>query len=178
MYLKYLNDPNFFELLYKIDMDAAKEYRNSPCPKCGKALHYANYWRKARHVDDSYLLRFSVCCSSCRARVKIPSTIFFNSFVYGAAFFFVVSCLSNSGGHCYSKLSTRFKVSDRTLRRWKKWWDTTFLGSSFWKEHKGLLFKPPDLIPLEIVQRFATFTDVLKLFRHFNCRPPDSRNKC
>ena len=156
----------------------AKEYRSSPCPDCGKTLHFANYRRKSRYIDDKYSLRFSVCCSNCRKRVRIPSTLFFNSFVYGAVFFFVISCLSNSNGHCYKMLARRFKVSDRTLRKWKKWWDTTFISSSFWKEHKGLLTKPPDIMPLSVVKRFTTFIDVLKFFSPFNCRPIDLRSRC
>lgn len=178
MYLRYLNDPNFFKLLHKIDKDLAKEYRQKECPKCMGALHYANYWRKARFIVDKYLLRFSVCCSQCRSRVRIPSTLFFNSFVYGSIFFLIIGCFNNNGGHRYRRLAKIFKVSDRTLRRWKSWWDDKFLTSNFWKERKGLLTKPPDIIPLNIVQEFLSLYDVLKFFSHFNCSEVSSRNRC
>lgn len=168
MYLKYLNDPVFFDLLHKIDKDIAKEYRQKECPKCRSPLHYANYMRKARFIVDKYLLRFSVCCSKCRSRAKIPSTLFFNSFVYGSAFFLIIACFNNNNGHRYRRLASIFNVSDRTLRRWKSWWDNTFITSNFWKKHKGLLSKPPDIIPGDIVNAFTSLIEVLKFFSQFD----------
>jgi len=86
MYQINVNDSSLFELLYKIDRDIADEYRQKPCVYCGSVCHFANYYRKARGIDDKYCLRFSVCCSKCRKRQHVPSTLFFSSFVYGSVF--------------------------------------------------------------------------------------------
>ncbi len=177
MYLRYLKDPRFFELLYKIDKDTAYEHHKSPCLICNKPLHFANYKRKARCIEDEFLTRFSLCCSSCRKRTKVPSILFFNSFVYGSIFFFIISCFINGNGHRYKRLSSIFKVSDRTLRRWKRWWDNTFKETGFWKELSGLI-KPSVDLPLDIVQQFFKFEDFLKYFAHFNHRASDLRNRC
>ncbi len=72
----------------------------------------------------------------------------------------------------------KFNISDRTLRRWKKWWDITFISTNFWKEKKGLFRKPPDAIPFDLVQSFETFKKMLEFFSHFRCRPKKIRNIC
>jgi hypothetical protein len=51
---KYLKDSDFFEILHKIDKDLAGKYRQKECPKCKYALHYANYPRKPRFIDNKY----------------------------------------------------------------------------------------------------------------------------
>jgi hypothetical protein len=83
MYNRLLRDESFIETLYKIDMDLAQQYRLSPCPFCGEKVHFANYSRKIRdNINEKYSVRFSLCCSACRRRVSVPSTIHFGRFVY------------------------------------------------------------------------------------------------
>lgn len=178
MYLKFLKDPSFFDLLYKIDMDLAEKCRHSPCPHCAAPVHYANYQRKSRYLDEKYCTKFSVCCSVCRQRVYIPSTLFFGSFVYGAAFFIIISCFNKGYGFRYKRLKAIFNVSDRTLRRWKSWWDTVFVGSSFWKEKRALLIRPPGILPLNLVEQFCSLEKVLQFFSHFHGGPLLSRRGC
>ena len=37
---------SLFQLLYKIDLDLAKQYQHKRCPFCNGPLHFANYERK------------------------------------------------------------------------------------------------------------------------------------
>ena len=178
MYLKFLKDPNFFKLLYKIDTDLAAKYRQLPCPYCGKTLHYANYHRKGRYIDEHYSKKFSLCCSSCRRRVSVPSTLFFGPFVYGSLFFIIISYFNNGGGHRYKYLARIFKVSDRTIRRWKLWWKDTFKNSIFWKEKRAMFTEIKDIFPQSILKEFKIFKDVLVFFSHFYGRPIISRKGC
>lgn len=177
MYLRFLKDQNFFKLLYKIDRDLAAEYRQKPCPFCGKTLHCANYSRKGRYLDD-YNKKFSLCCSVCRKRVQVPSTLFFGPFVYGSLFFIIISCFINGNHRRYKHLARIFKVSDRTLRRWKSWWDDTFGNSSFWKEKKAMFFEVKGNFPQSIIKLFVTLEDVLNFFSHFHGRSMISRRRC
>ena len=181
MYLEYLKNKMFYDVLCKIDKDMAKEYRQSHlCPFCNGKLHFANYPRKGRDLDDEYLTRYSLCCSvdGCRKRTKVPSVLFFGSFVYGAVFFFIISCLNNDHGHSYKMLSHKYNVSDRTLRRWKKWWDTIFKKTDFWKEKSGLFKDQINIFPNDIIEKFENFNKVLKFFSHFNCGSIISRKRC
>lgn len=163
-------------------MDLAHQLRQRPCPYCGETAHFANYYRKPRgynnDFDNDYNIRFSLCCSKCRKRIPVLSTLFFGRFVYGTVFFIIISCFNNKNGYRYKMLAKIFKVSDRTLRRWKVWWETTFKNSSFWKDKKALFTKPPEIIPLEIIQEFTLFEKALAVFSHFNQWPILSRRRC
>ena len=169
MYLKYLKDSRFFDFLYKIDMDLAKEYRQKASPCCKSPCHFSNYQRKPRRFLDlnQYLTRFSLCCSKCRHRVQIPSTLFFNRFVYGGLLILLLSCFLNKGGHRFQYIQKTFGISHRTLKRWVVWWNETFRNSKFWKEKKALFIKSTSDIPIDIIASFSNLKDILIFFSHF-----------
>jgi hypothetical protein len=175
-----INDSILFELLCKIDIEIAKDYRQKLCPHCGSACHFANYYRKARGVDNEYCLRFSVCCSKCRKRRHIPSTLFFGSFVYGSVFFFFISCLSESAGYRYKNIALKFNISERTLRRWKKWWQDIFPTTVFWKEARGFvnIFNNSSIYLKDILMEFSSSIKAFQFFSHFKSREVLSRNRC
>ena len=44
----------------------------------------------------------------------------------------------------------------RTLQRWRRWWQTTFLATAFWRAQQGL-FMPPvrrETLPASLLERF------------------------
>lgn len=168
MYLKFLQDEHFFALLYKIDMDLMKEVKDKGCSHCQSRLHVANYTRKARRfVDKEYSTRFSLCCSNCRARAFVPSTLFFGRFVYGGVFFVIISSFLNNSGHRYKSLERIFGISKRTLARWKSWWNQVFIYSSFWKEHKARVNTNELILPKDFIELFADLDRLFKLLAHF-----------
>ena len=170
MYLKYLEDPNIFKLLYKIDMDLAEIYRQKSCKHCNSSLHYSNYLRKCREGDDEFIKKFSLCCSKCRKRCYVPSTLFFGAVVYSSVFFIVISCLTSSAGHSINSLKRKYKLSDRTLRRWKKWWNSTFMQSSFWKEKKASFSFDMGIFPSSILEQFKNLESLLKFLSGYFMR--------
>jgi hypothetical protein len=83
----FLNDSNFYHLLFQIDQSIAVEEQKAGC-SCGGVLHSANYPRKPRGVfsalDDSYAWRLSFCCAEdgCRRCRTPPSVRFLGRKVY------------------------------------------------------------------------------------------------
>ena len=124
--------------------------------------------------------RFSVCCSKCRKRQHIPSTLFFGSFVYGSVFFFFIACFSESSGYSCKHIALKFNISERTLRRWKKWWQDIFPSTIFWKEGKGLVnvFNNSLFFLKDILMKFSSFIKALQFFSHFKSSEMLSRNRC
>lgn len=80
-----LQDPKFFQLLLRIDIDLAAQTLAGKCP-CGGVLHKADYPRKPRgcpiEVRADYASRFSFCCSRCRKRSTAMSVRFLGRRVY------------------------------------------------------------------------------------------------
>ncbi|MBW6496398.1 MAG: hypothetical protein K0B16_17950, partial [Burkholderiaceae bacterium] len=48
-------------------------------------------------------------------------------------------------------------VSARTLRRWQRWWKTTFAASGFWQAARGQFCEPLDCreLPHALLERFC-----------------------
>lgn len=178
MYNKILRNPNLLESLYKIDKDLADDYRIQGCPHCNSTLHFANYQRKPRGDDNVAGLKYSLCCSKCRRRRYVPSVLFWGRFVYVSTFFIFISCLFNTNGHRYSKITKMISVSDRTLRRWKIWWSKVFKNSGFWRDKRSAFVKPPDNYPNSILRQFLSIEKILIFFRHFHERPIILRKRC
>ena len=142
MYLKFLNSPSFFELLYKIDRDQAEKHHGSGCPHCGGKLDIANYNRKPRGLladTKSFNLKFSLCCRTdgCRRRVTLKSIRFMGRHSYVSLSFLLISALNTSRSS--QRLCRLFGIDPRTLKRWKLWWRQQFPVSNFWREQKAQL---------------------------------------
>jgi hypothetical protein len=55
------------------------------------------------------------------------------------------------------RLREALEIDRRTLERWRQWWLTTFVDSSFWKEARAR-FMPPlcqETMPLSLCVSFA-----------------------
>lgn len=140
-----LQKSSLFSLLYKIDSDLAEKTRQSGCPICGSALHYANYDRKPRGGPDNlpcnYSICFSLCCGKegCRKRVKPPSTRFWDRRVYWSIAIFVIMALRQNRPGSYStyRLARLFNICSDTIRRWISYFRDVFPQSARWQTIRG-----------------------------------------
>lgn len=149
-------------------MDLMKEVKEGSCPQCKSKLHVAHYQRKPRRfIEKEYSTRFSLCCSNCRARTFVPSTLFFGSFVYGGIFIIIISSFLNSKGYRYESIQKLFGVSRRTLIRWKAWWDKTFTCSTFWKNYKARFNRANLTLPKDFITIFEDLESLFRFLAHF-----------
>lgn len=154
MYQFVLADARFFSWLLRCDHDLARETRQQGCPHCGGRLDQANYPRKPRGMpapaDPHLEVRLSFCCcrDGCRRRVTPPSLRFLGRRVYWAPAVVLAEILRRGG--CLG-------ASCRTLRRWRRWWQTTFAASGFWQAARGLLDVPVAAcdLPGALLRRFS-----------------------
>jgi hypothetical protein len=56
-----------------------------------------------------------------------------------------------------ARLEELVGVSVRTVRRWRQWWQETFVVSRWWRTARGLLRTPVDQgrLPLSLLEAFA-----------------------
>jgi len=145
-----LGTSNFWLLLSRIDEDLAAQTRARGCLFCGGELHSADYPRKPRGVAGSLLSegctrRLSLCCArdGCRRRHAPPSVRFLGRRVFlGAVVVLVTALAQGLTGRRVAALREQFGVSERTLRRWQRWWREEFTATSLWKALRGRLMPP------------------------------------
>lgn len=165
MYQKLLRDSRFFMLLSRCDKDLAAEAQKRGCA-CGGKLHSARYPRKPRGLPDdehlavAYQKRHSFCCDreGCRQRMTPPSVCFLGRKVYVGVAVILVSALQHGPTPTrLAKLREWIGVSSRTVARWRRWWQETFVQSPFWQAARGRLQAPVDLqcLPWSLLQAFA-----------------------
>jgi len=154
---KLLNDAELFKLLLMVDTDLAQQAHANGCACCGAKLHRGNYPRLPRGgpVGD---WRYSFCCSKCRKRNTPPSVRFLGRKVYvGVVVVLVSAMMLGLNPPRVTQLRRELKVDERTLRRWRVWWQETFVQSPFWKAARARFM--PTLIeahmPLCLVAAFG-----------------------
>ena len=146
MYYKLLQNPSFHSLLLDIDHQLSEQYRLKRCPFCKGPLHKSNYSRSPLGLVNKhrkyYSTRLSFCCGYCRKRTTPPSVRFFGRRRFVAPVFMFISMLNcKITQNSLRKMHRYFNVniSKRTWTRWRKWWNTLFVQTKFWKQAKGLL---------------------------------------
>jgi len=163
LYTKLLGDVRLFELLGQIDEDLARQARERGC-RCGGRLHRACYPRKPRGgpvgLSAQYERRLSYCCAEdgCRKRTTPPSVRFLGRKVYLGALVVLVSALRQGATPTrVGVLHELFGVGERTLRRWRQWWQQVFAESTFWRAARGRLLPVVAAreLPRGLVERFA-----------------------
>jgi hypothetical protein len=161
---RLLSSAKFYELLLKFDEELSAEARAAGCPWCRGRLDRANYPRKprgamAKHVEG-YQTRFSFCCAAegCRRRHTPPSLRFLGRRVYLGAIV-VLACAMQQGATPVRarRLRELLGVSERTLWRWRQWWQSALVESDFWKAAKAFFMPPlqPSGLPLSLLERFG-----------------------
>ena len=147
MISKLLSDANLFYLLYLIDLDLAQQRRQSGCPYCGSALHFARYTRKPRggpdQLPDDYMIRHSLCCSAenCRRRTLPASCLFMDRRVYWRCVILIVMALhqQRSKGASIYRLRQMFDIDHKTICRWIAYFRQVFPSSATWKSLRSLV---------------------------------------
>ena len=155
-----LQDPKFFRLLLRIDVELAGEAQSLGCA-CGGVLHRANYPRKPRacldEVRAEFESRLSFCCDLCRRRTTSRSVRFLGRRVYLG-----LALVLASGRHAgqmptATRLCATLSVPVRTLQRWRHWWQAQFPVTPLWQAACAR-FMPPVAIercPGSLLERFA-----------------------
>lgn len=161
---RFLVSASFYRFLLRIDAERSEEVREAGCG-CGGRLHRSNYPRKPRGGPDDlgkeHHERLSFCCDQdgCRKRATPPSVRFFGRRVYlGAVVTLVAAIMHGATAARVRKLAALVgDVSDRTLLRWRSWWQESFPTTEFWREHGARLSSAlaADLLPASLIERFA-----------------------
>ncbi|MGZ5445932.1 MAG: hypothetical protein ACXW5U_27105 [Thermoanaerobaculia bacterium] len=167
-YQSFLEDSRSYELLWKCDEGVAAETRANGC-ECGGVLHTARYRRKPRGGPDTLGpemdVRFSFCCAreGCRRRVTPPSLRFLDRKVFFAVIVLLVPVLREGlTPKRMRRLRERFQVSERTVRRWARFWRETFPTSRRWQVARGRFATPVEIeaMPASLVEAFSHISDV------------------
>ncbi len=151
-----------FELMHEIDRDLSDKCKQSSCKWCGGRLHQANYERKPRggpaNLPESYAIRHSLCCGSCRRRTKPPSLLFWQRRVYWGCVIMVVLTLrqNRSSGYSTGKLMKMFGVGRNTIKSWVLYFRRTYPKSGGWQRIRGRLsgLIANDRLPGDVVELF------------------------
>ena len=159
----FLNDSNFYQLLFRIDQSIAVEEQKAGC-SCGGVLHSARYPRKPRGIrsvlDESYDYRLSFCCSEdgCRRRRTPPSVRFLGRKVYLGVMVVLATALHHGlTGKRRQQLIDVLDISPQTLSRWRAFWREIFPQSRCWQAERCCFIPPVDVIhlPDTLLARFT-----------------------
>lgn len=177
MYAELLGDARLHAVLLRIDEEMGAQARAAGCCRCGGRLHSAVYPRKPRGVAAEvvgvgYENRLSFCCArdGCRRRTTPPSVRFLGRKVYLGAVVVLVSALRQGPSPTRVRvLQELFGVGERTLRRWRQWWQKMFAQAespehrrrgAFWQVARSR-FMPAIAVqelPRALVERFGAQT--------------------
>ena len=152
----------------KFDADLADEARAGGC-ECGGVLHAASYPRKPRGGPETLgpemNVRFSFCCATegCRRRVTPPSLRFLDRKVFFAVVVLLVPILREGPTpERMRRLCERFRVTERTVRRWIRFWRETFPASRTWQAARRWFATPvkTDALPGSLLDAFSHISDL------------------
>lgn len=148
-------------VLLQLDQDLADKARAGRCLLCEGRLDSAIYPRKPRGAPElpvGYGSRFSFCCDDCKKRHTPMSIRYLGRKVYLGAVVVLASAMRcGVTATRAARLRELFGVSERTLDRWRSWWQGAFAQSPFWKVARGLLAVAVDEteLPLSLLELFS-----------------------
>ena len=160
-----LQDPKFFQLLLRIDIDLAAQARGGGCPHCGSTLHRSDYPRKPRACPDEvradYESRLSFCCSVCRKRLTSMSVRFLGRRVYLGLAVVLLSARLAGPTSTAARLCQTLEVPYRTLARWRTWWREHFPATPLWQVACARFMPPVPIaqFPASLIERFTGSTE-------------------
>lgn len=155
---KILQSVRFFKLLEVVDHDLAAQAQQAGCSLCGGRLDCGNYLRKPRGGPIEWNRRLSFCCARCRKRTTPVSVRFLGPKVYVGAMVTLAAAMQNGlAPWRVAHLSRELGVTRRTLKRWREWWQKTFVNRPFWKGARGAFARPvaEGTMPLGLVEAFG-----------------------
>jgi len=185
LYAKLLGDATLYDILQRIDEDLAAQARTAGCT-CGGRLHSAVYPRKPRGgpagLGAGYEHRLSYCCAQegCRRRTTPPSVRFLGRKVYLGAVVVLVSALRQGPTPTRVRvLHELFGVGERTLRRWRHWWQKSFSESRLWQAARARLMPAvrAGALPGALAERCGAHTTG-GLCRLLRCLSPITTASC
>ncbi len=139
--LKLQSSARFLSILFQIDREEARQHWGKPCPHCKDGtLAWGNWTRKLRILgvtdaaDDADALRFSLCCTLCRRRIT-PKSVRFAGRSPNPSGVVAFARVLTSRGSCrrITEAAKVLHVSERTIRRWLRFWKNVERSSSWWK---------------------------------------------
>ena len=167
----HLADQQLHRLLEKVDADLAAATHEKGCLFCGGKLHRSDYERKPRG-GPQWDWRHSFCCSKegCRQRHTPSSVRFMGRRVYaGLVVVLIAAMVHGLKPERVERLRKELLIDRRTLERWRQWWLSTFVGSSFWKEVRARFMPllcertlPYSLCQSFVIERRDRLLDLLK----------------
>lgn len=147
----------FFSSLTALDAEIAEQVAMGGCRRCGGPLHRANYQRKPRGgqlgaAGEVFSLRHSLCCGAegCRRRTLPPSLRFLGRRVYVEAVVVLATMVSQLVSTLREAVALT-GVPEWTLRRWRTWWQGTFVQSPAWAVLRAR-FRPPPPVDSQLPQ--------------------------
>jgi hypothetical protein len=163
-----LNNVELARRLLAIDQDLANLCQIDGCPKCrpGTKLYLGDYPRHPPgcppELKPYYDKRFSFNCSNCDARVTPPSVRFLGR-TWRVSLVLVLT--TARGVRSVVWLASHLGVPERTVKRWRCWWQKSFVATKFWDHHRAD-FAPPvehEQLPGSALVRFKAPDVVDKL---------------
>lgn len=165
MWHKLFEDATLYGLLLKIDEELCEKARLAGCQHCGAPLHRADYPRKPRGVETSFLpeaydRRLSLCCSrqGCRKRTTPPSVRYLGRKVYlGAIVALAAAMRQGPEPWVVARLDALLGVGRRTLNRWRSWWGDVFVATPMWRILRAQIIPVVDEtgLPLSLLERLC-----------------------
>ena len=160
----------FFRLLQEIDQDECRRVQALGCPDCGGPLDRNDHARKPRGLPfqyfDSDRRRLNLCCRHCRAHNMPESVVYLGRRVYVAVVLVLASIVASGlTPRRLARVRAHLGVSAQTVRRWRQWWQTSFVQSRFWSERRGLFLPTVDVLdlPNELIRRFVRRPEISRL---------------
>lgn len=166
-YHSVFRSASFLCSLLDLDLKTTAHVRAGKCCHCGGPLCRADYPRKPRGVprefEKEFSKRLSLCCGAegCRKRTTPPSVRFLGRRVYAAVSFILLSMLYHGvtverERQLRRQLHGQFPADQRTLARWREWWQRVLPTSSFWRVARSQLRSPVSStdLPAGLVQSF------------------------
>lgn len=150
MYQTALRNSSLWVLMRLSDREQAARVKEAGC-SCGGKLHSASYLRKPRggpsgfESDREYCRRESFCCNQegCRRRATPPALRFLDRKVFFSVWVLLLAALRNGPTpRRLRELSEHYAVSERTIRRWQRWWRETLAQKPIWVALRGRLASP------------------------------------
>lgn len=110
-------------------------------------------------------VRFSFCCAKegCRRRVTPRSLRFLDRKVFFTVIVLLVPVLRDGPTPArMRRLCERFQVSERTVRRWVRFWRETFTSSRTWQAARRFFANPvrTDAMPASLVDAFSHMSNM------------------
>ena len=136
-----LSDASFLRFAMDLDAELSKNSQKNGCPNCGGKLHFARYERKGRFLKgvpvENWNNFHSLCCSQegCRKRVRPYSVRFAGRSPHNSGLVLLARLvISRGSGRSLHKISKELQVSERTLRRWARFWNCVHKKSVWWRK--------------------------------------------